>query len=283
MRTFTVALVMLAAVPAQAQSRREMQMMADIRMLQEQNQQLQVTLAAMAEALKAINGRFDEQATATRKGFADQGLKIDQFGSELRVVREGVSEAGVRIGQLSQEIEAVRLSIPQYPPPSPAVPFDPTADPSAASPPDPGTPVAPAPPFTPAGPGTSPQRLFDTAKADYYAGQSDLCVSGFELYLKTFPGSGLAHEAQHMIGECHFMEGSFQDAVSAYNAVIANYPRSASASEAYYKRGVALENLKQVDRARESYEGVMKNFPDTPAARLAKQAIDRLNKGKSPQ
>jgi hypothetical protein len=85
-----------------------MQMMADIRMLQEQNQQLQVTLAAMAEAIRAINGRFDEQAAATRKGFADQGLKIDQFGSELRVVREGVSETGVRLGQLSQEIEALR-------------------------------------------------------------------------------------------------------------------------------------------------------------------------------
>jgi tol-pal system protein YbgF len=284
MRIFTVALVILAAAaPAHAQNRREMQMMADIRMLQEQNQQLQVTLAALADALKAINTRFDEQAAVTRKGFADQGLKIDQFGSELRVVREGVSEAGVRIGQLSQEIEAVRLSIPQYPPPAPVVPLDPNADPSAVPAPDPGAPVAPAPPPTPVGPGTSPGRLFDTARADYYAGQADLCVSGFELYLKTFPKSELAHEAQHMIGECQFMEGNFQDAVSAYNSVISNYPRSASAPEAYYKRGLALERLKQVDRARESYEGVMKNFPDTPAARLAKQAIDRLNKGKPPE
>jgi tol-pal system protein YbgF len=258
-----------------------MQMMADIRMLQEQNQQLQVTLATLAEALKAINSRFDEQAAVTRKGFADQGLKIDQFGSELRVVREGVSDAGVRIGQLSQEIEAVRLSIPQYPPPP--APFDPNADPSALPPADPGMPVAQAPPVAPVGPGTSPQRLFDTARADYYAGQSDLCVSGFELYLKTFPGSGLAHEAQHMIGECQFMEGNFQDAVSAYNAVIATYPRSTSAPEAYYKRGLALERLQQIERARESYEGAMKNYPDTAAARLAKQAIDRLNKGKPPE
>jgi tol-pal system protein YbgF len=163
------------------------------------------------------------------------------------------------------------------------VPLDPNADPSAVPAPDAGAPVAPAAPPTPVGPGTSPQRLFDTAKTDYYNGQSDLCVSGFEMYLKTFPGSGLAHEAQHMIGECQFMEGNFEDAVSAYNAVIANYPRSASASEAYYKRGLALERLKQLDRARESYEGAMKNFPDTPAARLAKQAIDRLNKGKPPE
>ncbi|HUE90416.1 MAG TPA: tol-pal system protein YbgF [Vicinamibacterales bacterium] len=282
MRTFTVALVMLAvAAPAHAQNRREMQMMADIRMLQEQNQQLQVTLAALADALKAINSRFDEQAAATRKGFADQGLKIDQFGSELRVVREGVADAGVRIGQLSQEIEAVRLSIPRYPPPA-AVPFDPAADPSAVPPADPGAPTV-APPPAPVGPGVTPQRLLETARADYYAGQYDICVSGFKMYLETFPRSELAHEAQHMIGECQYMKGSYQDAVAAYNMVIANYPRTTSAPDAYYKRGMALEGLEQLDRARESYEGVIKNYPDTTAARLAKQAIDRLNKGKRPQ
>lgn len=280
MRTLIVALVILtAAVPAHAQNRREMQMMADIRMLQEQNQQLQVTLAAMAEALNAINGRFDEQAAATRKGFADQGLKIDQFGSELRVVREGVSEAGVRIGQLSQEVEAVRLSIPRYPPPAAPVPFDPSADPSAS---DPNAAAPLAPPMQPAGVGVTPQRLFETTRADYHNGQYDLCVSGFEMYLQTFPRSELAHEAQHLIGECHYLDGDHQAAVAAYTQVIVNHPRSTSAPDASYKRGLALEQLGQAARARESWEATIKNYPNTTAARLAKQNLDRLNKGKPP-
>ena len=115
------AIVLAAAAwsPASAQNRREMQMMADIRMLQEQNQQLQVLLAQLNEALnaslKAVNGRLDEQANTNRKSFADQNLKIDQFSSDLRVVREGVSENNVRISSLSQELEALRLSIPQFP------------------------------------------------------------------------------------------------------------------------------------------------------------------------
>ena len=63
-----VAIVVLlaTAAPAAAQSRREMQMMADIRMLQEQNQQLQVTLAQLGETLKALNARLDDQANSTR-------------------------------------------------------------------------------------------------------------------------------------------------------------------------------------------------------------------------
>jgi tol-pal system protein YbgF len=284
MKTLTVALVILAAfaAPASAQNRREMQMMADIRMLQEQNQQLQVQLTAaitsLQEALKAINARVDDQTNATRKGFADQGLKVDQLGSELRVVREGVADASVRIGQLSQEIEAVRLSIPQYPS-VPTVPGTP-GDPSAAAPIDPSAPTTAAP--MPVGPGVTPQRLLDTARVDYYNGQYDLCVSGYEMYLKTFPKSELAHEAQYMIGECLYLEGNHQDAVAAYNQVIANYPRSASAANAYYKRGGALERLGQLDRARESYESLLKEFPDSDAARLAKQALTRLGKGRPP-
>ena len=112
-----VAAAVVAAVPVQAQSKREMQMMADLRMLQEQSQQLQVSLAQLNEglslALKVLNTRLDEQNNAMRKVLADSNLKIDQFGSDLRVVREGLSDTNVKIGQLSQEVEALRMAIPQ--------------------------------------------------------------------------------------------------------------------------------------------------------------------------
>jgi tol-pal system protein YbgF len=285
----SVGLVVSAPVVANAQNRREMQMMADIRMLQEQNQQLQVVLTQLGDALKALNARLDDQSNLNRKGFADSNLKIDQYATDLRVVRERVDETNVRIGSLSQEIEALRLSIPQYPAPAPAVP-DPSANPDAAVPTAPGTPAvppsgttpspAPTPPPAPAGPGMSPQRMYDTAWTDYTSGQWELCVTGFDQYLRTFPKSELADEAQLYIGECNYASGKHQEAVQAYTQVITVYPRSQSAAPAYYKRGLAFENLKQPDRARESFEAVVKNFPDSDAARLAKQALDRLNRGK---
>lgn len=277
--------------PAAAQNKREMQMMADIRMLQEQNQQLQVLLAqlndALSGSLKTLNGRLDEQANTNRKSFADQNLKIDQFASDLRVVREGVSESNVRISSLSQEMEALRLSIPQYPPPAAAAmpaSTDPNAAPPAAGAPA-GTPTSPAapPPAPPApspGIGMSPQRVYDTAWADYTSGQWDLCISGFDMYLRTFPRSDLADEAQFYIGECNYADGKHQEAVQAYTQVITNHPRGQSVAPAYYKRGLAFERLGQVDRARESFEAVLKSFPDSDAARLAKQNLDRLNRGR---
>src|ERR671910_735425 len=143
-----VVLVPVLASSATAQSRREMQMMADIRMLQEQTQLLQQQLTSAIEqlsaTLKTISGRVDEQAVATRKSFADQKLGLDQFGTDLRIVRERIDENTVRITRLSQEIEALRLAIPQFASAAPAAPVDPNAPPAA-----PGTPPATAPSTTP--------------------------------------------------------------------------------------------------------------------------------------
>jgi tol-pal system protein YbgF len=290
--------VVAAAGPAAAQSKREMQMMADIRMLQEQTQQLQqqlaTALAQLSETLKQLSTRQDDQTAATRKGFADQKLTVDQIGSDLRVVRERVDESNVRITSLSQEVEALRVAIPSYPPP--ALPTDPALDPSAApgaftgttssAPPPPtappGTtapPVAPPPPG-PSTAGISPQRLYDTAWTDYTAGQWTLCIEGFNTYLRSFPRSEAADDAQFYIGECNFADGKYTEAMDAYNRVIANYPRADKAPDAYYKRGMTFERLGQLDRARESWETLLKTFPDAEVARLGKQNLDRLARAK---
>ena len=275
-----LALLVLSASSAGAQSRREMQMMADIRMLQEQTQQLQQQLLSAVEqlstTLKAINARVDEQAVATRKSFADQKLAVDQFGTDLRIVRERIDENTVRITRLSQEVEALRLAIPQFPTtqipaldPGAAVPL--SGGPPSSTDPVPST----APPVTLA-PGMSPQRLFDTAMSDFTIGQWALCVEGFDTYLRGFGRTDNADDAQFYIGECRYNDNKLTDAVDAYNRVISNYPRGDRVPDAYYKRGMALNQMGQADRARESFEMVMKQFPESELARLAKQRLDAL-------
>jgi tol-pal system protein YbgF len=268
--------------PAAAQSRREMQMMADIRMLQEQTQQLQQQLSTaidqLTATLKTISARVDDQAAATRKSFADQKLAVDQFGSDLRVVRERIDENTVRISGLSQEVEALRLAIPQFPT-APPVPVDPSAVPPGTTP-DPATAPPPVAPTVALAPGMTPQRLYNTALTDYTSGQWALCIDGFNTYLRNFARNDLADDAQWYIGECYQQDGKFSESIDAYNRVIANYPKGDRVPDAYYKRGIALGAMGQTDRARESFETLMKNYPDHDMARMAKQQIDRLNRGK---
>jgi len=272
----------MLASPAAAQSRREMQMMADIRMLQEQTQQLQQQLTAaldqLAATLKTINARVDDQAAATRKSFADQKLAVDQFGTDLRIVRERIDENTVRITSLSQEVEALRLAIPQFQA-APSMPVDPVGgvapgtSPETTAPPAPSAPVALAP-------GMTPQRLYNTALADFTAGQWALCIEGFNTYLRSFSRTDLADDAQWYVGECYQQDGKFTEAIDAYNRVITGYPKGDRVPDAYYKRGMALSAMGQADRARESFEMLIKLYPDHDMARLAKQQMDRLNRGK---
>ncbi len=286
-RRFTTGILVfaLAAVagPAAAQSRREMQMMADIRMLQEQTQvlqtQLQAALDQLSLTLRTINTKVDEQAAATRKSFADQKLAVDQFGTDLRIVRERIDENTVRITGLSQEVEALRLAIPQFPTTAPP-PIDPSALPAGTSP-DPGSTGAQTPPPVALAPGMTPQRLFSTAQADFSAGQWALCIEGFNMYLRSFPRNDNADDAQWYVGECYQHDGKFTEAIDAYNRVISNYPKGDRVPDAYYKRGMAFSQLGQMDRAVESLETLMKTFPEHDMARLAKQQVDRLKRGKA--
>ncbi len=279
-----LALLLALASPAAAQSRREMQMMADIRMLQEQTQQLQQQMTAaieqLAATLKTINTRVEDQSAATRKSFADQKLAVDQFGSDLRVVRERIDENTVRISSLSQEVEALRLAMPQLQQQAPAPSFDPGLVPARGAPTDPAAmPAQPAAPVVLA-PGMTPQRLYNTALADFTAGQWALCIEGFNTYLRNFSRTDQGDDAQWYVGECYQQDGKFTEAVDAYNRVITNFPKGDRVPDAYYKRGIALSAMGQTDRARESFETLMKTYPDHDMARMAKQQVDRLNRGK---
>jgi tol-pal system protein YbgF len=274
------------ALPAHAAPNREHeQMMADIRMLQEQSQQLQLMLTTLADAIKTVTARIDEQSGVTRKAFADQKLQVDTVGADIRVLREKLDETNVRLTSLSQDVEGLRDAIPPAAPPATSAPGAPPSDadgqtggtsPTVGSATPPAT-ASPSPTGT-AAIGMTPRRLYETAYADYTAGQWSLAIQGFETYLKTYPKSELADDAQYYIGESYAGDSKYRDAAAAYERVIRDYPTSNILSEAWYKVGISYDRLGQPDKAREAFEAVVKNYPDSDAGRLARQNLDRLNR-----
>ena len=160
-------------------------MMADIRMLQEQSQQLQNLLGTLTEALKAVNTRLDQQAEANRKAFADQKLVIDNLTNDLRVIREKLDDNNVRVGSLAQEVDALRQSVQQLSAPRPSAPSRPAAP---APPAAPRRPTAPPPAAAgAAGVGASPQKLLDGALADYTPASTISRSIGFESLHQDLP------------------------------------------------------------------------------------------------
>jgi tol-pal system protein YbgF len=268
-----------AASPASAADKAHLQLLAEIRMLQEQQAQLQQLVGGLTETLKSVNAKLDDQAGATRKAAADQKLLIDNVAEGVRILREKADDTNVRLSSVTQELDAVRQAVASMPSPTAQAPtgLDP-AGPGGLSgqgPQGAATPPAPTGP-TGSAPLVSPQKMFDNAYSDYTAGQYDIAILGFNTFINTFPKHDKADDAQLNIGQALHGSGKFRDAIEAYQKVITNYPQSDSVPVAYYKMGLTYDALKQTDLARKAFETVIQKYPSSYDAILAKQSLDRL-------
>jgi tol-pal system protein YbgF len=266
---------------ASAANKEHQQMMAELRILQEQTALLRAQLTALNDSLRELGSRLDEQSGVSRKAFADQKLSTDAITESLRIVREKVDDNNVRVSSLAQEVDALRSAVVQQAAEVAAVANNDAAGPSRTPPaagaqPQPTGATTGAAPVAPAVPAPSPQKLYDAAWADYVASQYNLAISEFENFLRTYPRSEQAGDAQYFIGECYYQQGMFKDAVDAYERGIATYPNSQRIPDMYFKRGMAFNALGLVDRARESWEFVVKKYPNSDAGRLARQRLDQI-------
>lgn len=267
-----VAGLCLLPAPAAAADKVHQQLLAELRMLQEQQAQLQQMLGGLADTLKTMGAKIDEQTGATRKGFADQMLIINGISDGVRVLREKSDDTNVRLATMTQEIESMRRAIQSAPAAAPATGA--SIDPATGAP----TGAAPSTSTQPAGSGVSPSKAYDAAFNDYTSGQHDLAIQGFEFYIREFPTSPRADDAQLNIGNSYYTLGNYKEAVAAYQKVTTNFGQTDSAPQAWYKLGLTYEALKQPELARRAYETVIKQHPAAPDATLAKQRLDSLAK-----
>jgi tol-pal system protein YbgF len=278
-------LVLLTGIvtPCAAQNREHQQQAAELRILQEQQVQLALSIAqltqSLTEAIKGLNSRIDQTNERILKGFADQTLSNKSIESNVSIIRQNSQETATRLGELKNEIEALRRDLTSMMSrmltAAPAAPLDPL-DPNA---PPPLAPLANAPLTTPppSSIGSSPQVVYQTAYADFTSGQFGAAVEGFRDYLRNFPTFELADDAQYHIGEAEYSQNRFEEAVAAYNLVIQNYPKSEQVPWAYYKRGLAQGRLGRVDDQRASFQQAIK-FPNSGASELAQQGLNRLSR-----
>src|SRR5688572_23723699 len=156
-------LVGLAALPAQAQNREHLQMAADLRILQQQNQELANALAQaiqlLNETAKSLNSRIDQTNDSMRKGFADQSITLGTAAADSRKTLAQTQDLATRLGELKEEVNALRTSLPAL-----IARLAPT-DAGAAAEPDVAAVAAAAAAASQAPPpgGVTPQRMYDIA------------------------------------------------------------------------------------------------------------------------
>ena len=113
---------------------------------------------------------------------------------------------------------------------------------------------------------------------DYYSGQYELAIVGFTEYIRSFPKSDQADDAQVNICLAYSQAGKNDKAVEACDLAIRTYPNGDKIPDAYYRKGIALQALRDLNGAREAWEHVVKTNPDSDAGRLAKQRLEQIKR-----
>jgi tol-pal system protein YbgF len=144
--------------------------------------------------------------------------------------------------------------------------------------PEPGAAGGAGAPAGATGPGVSGEdqavynRAFDALKNSDYNG----AIAQFREFLRQYPKSALADNAQYWLGEGYYVTRDYDNAVSAFRTVGAQYPQSRKAPDALLKLGYAQYELHHMSDARITLSQVVQRYPGSDAARLAAERLTKI-------
>lgn len=114
---------------------------------------------------------------------------------------------------------------------------------------------------------------FDLIKARDF----DNAEKAFNAFLRKYPNSQYAGNAQYWLGEVYLVQGNnLAEAGKAFAKVAQNYPEHNKVPDALYKLADVERRLGRADRARGIYQQVIEQYPSSSAAQLAKRDLSQL-------
>src|SRR4029077_7410284 len=108
-------------------------------------------------------------------------------------------------------------------------------------------------------------------KKDYKA-----AIARFREFIKKYPKSTLAGNAQYWIGESLYALKEFDQAIIEFDAVRRRYPQGEKVPAALLKQGFAFAELGEKVNARLILQEVVEKYPQSPEAGRAKQRLKSL-------
>ena len=116
--------------------------------------------------------------------------------------------------------------------------------------------------------------LYSNCMRDIVGGKYDLARQEFQDYLKSYPETDLASNAQFYLGEIAYAQKQYKEAIVEYDKVIENYPKSLKLAPARLKKAMALLELGQKASAIRELRDVMRLFPGTEEERRARAKLE---------
>ncbi|NCC24615.1 MAG: tol-pal system protein YbgF [Deltaproteobacteria bacterium] len=233
-----VCLVLLAAgcagKPGVGQEWRMQNLESGMVRSQDRNTALEQEIQALSFRVERLEGRLNQFQLAQADGIVEENLSV---------------EAGV--------------AATPAPDPEPAVVPErtPAMDRSAPEP------ARPRPGADPAGPEALYQRALDTLMAGKPVQAREL----FTAFGKQYPSNALIPNSMYWIGECHYSEKRYAQAILSLKEVVRLYPRHPKAPDALLKTIYAYRNLNDRENADFYRKVLLEDYPDSNAAGMIRR------------
>jgi len=195
---------------------------------------------------------------------ANSGARLDTLSTQIQGLSDNLEEVKSRVGKLNQQLTDVQSAIQNLDAKLPAA--------GAASP------AAGSATSAPAAAASSPSadNLYTNGLRDKDSGKYDLARQEFTDYLKYFPDTDLASNAQFYLGEIAYSEKKYDQAVTEYDKVLTNYPKSFKLAPARLKKGMALIEVGQKATGLRELREVIRRYPGTEEERRARAKLKEL-------
>ena len=113
---------------------------------------------------------------------------------------------------------------------------------------------------------------FDLIKAKDF----DKASQAFGAFLRKYPNSQYAGNAQYWLGEVNLAKGDLQGAGQAFARVSQAYPQHAKVPDSLFKLADVEQRLGNTDKAKGILEQIIARYPGSSAAQLAQRDLQRL-------
>jgi tol-pal system protein YbgF len=113
---------------------------------------------------------------------------------------------------------------------------------------------------------------FDALKTTDYAS----AIARFRDFLRSYPQSQLAGNAQYWLGEAYYVTHDYDNAAASFRAVGEQYPQSPKVPDALLKLGLTQIDQKKLTEARATLKQVGQRFPNSDAAKLAAARLQNI-------
>lgn len=104
----------------------------------------------------------------------------------------------------------------------------------------------------------------------------DKAEMAFNAFLRRYPQSEYAGNAQYWLGEVHLAQSELEPAGQAFARVLSQYPGHRKEADALYKLADVERRLGNLDKAAQLYQEVVTKHPSTSAAQLARRDLNAL-------